>query len=559
MIGKEKIYNLIKKNILLKFEKNENYYRNINNDWNWIFDFRKGFLNAHILEKFSSFFWDNYEKYYPFQIGWIESWAIPFVSWILLEWKKRWYNINAFYIRKKRKEKWLWNFIEWNIGKEKIFIVDDLFNSGQSMLSIVKALNGFWQNIFKIFVFINFSNPNWKFVIKKFNLDIDYLFTLSDFDIPDITTWGFKDYPIIYPSLKKIFYTLNQNFFLNVPKSNPLFLENVLVFWGEWWNLFCINKDTWDLIWEKDIPKTKWHKNILSSPIIINNEVVFGSYDGNIYFIDLLSWKQKKCIETRADFIWSSPCYDEKNEILFIGLEHASVVNVWSLLAFDCRNEKTLWEFDFDDFVHCSPACLPEKQIVICWWNDGKVVWLNSKSGGVLFELNFSSPLKWGFSFSECWKYAFFGTHDYCFYKLDIDSWKIIFKVKTENIIYTKPLIVWEEVFFGGLDKKFYHIDWKNKKYNYNIDSNPLIVNKIRTWGKIFWEPILIENQYIVFSSNDGFIYFYNLLLKKVEYIIFHGEKINNKMIYEEKYNFLYVYDYVWGVYKYNLKKYLWK
>jgi orotate phosphoribosyltransferase/outer membrane protein assembly factor BamB len=543
---KEKIRNILKKEVILK-PKSKNNYHIIDNWWNWIFDFRKAFLNPVSLDIFCKYFWNNYEQYYPFQVWGIESWAIPLVSWIILEWLKRWKEINGFYVRKTRKEKWLWNIIEWNLWEEKIIIVDDLLNWWESIFKVFTALNNLNKKIFKVFVFINYWNPKWQAIVRENNLDLWYIFTLSDFWLIDYMFWNSSDFPIVFPKFKKLIQLLNQNLFLDVPKSNPILFNEKLLSWWESGNFICIHKDTWDVIWETILPKTKWHKNILSSPIIVGNEIIFWNYDWNIYLLDINTGKINFVYETIADFIWSSPCYDYNNDILFIWLEHSGATNKWSLFAIDNKNKKFLWEKNFTDFVHCSPAFLSEKNFVICWWNDWKVVWVNSLVWKTIFELKLEAPIKWGFVFSEDGKYTFFGTHDYNFYKVEISSWKVVFKVPTKNIIYAKPLIVKDSIFFGSLDKSFYHINWKTWK----------IVKVIDTYGKIFWEPILIEKNIICFTSNTWYIYFYDTKSKKVLFTIYHWEKINNKPIYEKQYWFLYIVDHVGWVYKYNIKKYI--
>lgn len=537
------IQDLIIKHVLIKTQPSPEYYQVIDNNGSWIFDFRKGFLNPEVLDVFSKYFWDTYEKEYPFQVGGIESGAIPFITGIILEWLKRWKKVNGFYVRKTRKEKGLGNMIEWNLTEEKIIIVDDVLNGWQSIFTVYKALASINKNIFKSFVFVNFWNPIGQSVIKENFINFNYLFTLSDFWLSDYTQWGFANQPIIYPKFKKLFELPCQNLFLDTPKSNPILLWNQIFLTGEWWDFFSVNKDTGDIIWKTLLPKTFGHKNILSSPLRIENEIVFGNYDGNIYFLDIQSWKINFVLETMADFIGSSPCYHSGKNILFIGCEHACATSKWSLIAFDIKLKQILWEKSFADFVHASPAVSVSRNIVICGGNDGKIIWVDVM-GNIFFEHQLKAPIKWSFVFSVDEKYVFFWTHDFHFYKINLENWEIDFSFPTENIIYTTPLTREENIFFWSTDKKFYH-----------LLSNGEMIKKIKTNGKIFGQPIAIENNWVIFSSNDGFIYFYDFVMKKIVWSIFHGEKINNKLIFENGY--LYVLDHVWGLYKYNITQFL--
>lgn len=537
------IQDLITKHVLIKIQPSPHYYQFIDNNGSWIFDFRKWFLNPEVLDIFCVYFWEKYEKEYPFQVGGIESGAIPFITGIILEWLKRWKKVNGFYVRKTRKEKGLGNMIEWNLTEEKIIIVDDVLNGWQSIFTVYKALASINKNIFTSFVFVHFWNPAGQAVVKENFIHLDYLFTLSDFWLSDYTQWGFANQPIIYPKFKKLFELLHQNLFLDTPKSNPILLWNQIFLTGEWWDFFSVNKDTGDIIWKAIIPKTYGHKNILSSPIVIWNEIIFGNYDGNIYFLDIHSGKTNFIIETRADFIGSSPCFHKEKNILFIGCEHACATFKGSLIAINLKDKKILWEKNFIDFVHASPVVSLLKDIVVCGSNDGKIIWVEL-TGNIVFEHQFKAPIKGWFILSEDDKYVFFWTHDFQFYKISLESWEIDSTFVTENIIYSTPFIHDKNIFFWGLDKSFYH-----------LETNCNLIKKIKTNGKIFGPPILIENHWVVFSSNDGFIYLYNYVTKKIVSSIFHGEKINNKLIFEN--GFLYVLDHVWWLYKYNITPFL--
>ncbi len=546
MNTKNIIQKLITQHVLIK-KQTQDFYHMIDHNGSWIFDFRKWFLNPEVLDIFCRFFWDTYWHHYPFQVWGIESWWIPFVSWIILEWLKRGKKVNGFYIRKTRKEKWLWNFIEGNIGDEKIFIVDDVLNGGQSLYTIFKALESENKQIFKTFVFVNFGNPNWQNIARNNMIQLEYLFTLWDFWLWDYMNGGFWGSAIIYPRLKKIAHLEQQNLFLDTPKSNPILQENNFFIWWESWDFLSIHKETWDIIWKCILQRTPGHKNILSSPLLVNDELIFWNYDGNMYVLDSKSWKINYVYEKIADYIWSSPCYNEISWDIFIWCEHANATRKWSLVSVNHLTKRKNWEVFFDDFVHCSPEIHSKKDRVICWWNDGKVIGIEASSWKILYKIEIWAPIKWGFCFDEAWDSVYFGTHNWFFYKVNSDTWEIIWNIKTENIIYTKPYLHKNNIFFGWLDKYFYHIDSETGK----------IIQKVVTWWKIFSQPLYIAKNTIIFASNNGYIYFYNMRKKDVDYMIYHGEKINNKMIYEEKYGFLYVCDHVWWIYKYHIKKYL--
>jgi hypothetical protein len=363
---------------------------------------------------------------------------------------------------------------------------------------------------------------------------MEYIFTLWDFWLVDTWRKSISDNPLIFPKLKKLFELNNQNLFLDVPKSSPILEKNNIYLWWEGWIFYSICNQTWNINWVVDICQTRWHKNILSSPIIVEDDIIFWAYDGNLYFLNKYNWKINYVFE-KADFIWSNPCYDKKNNFVYVWLEYSWSQNKWSLIAIDYNNKKVVWEHYFNDYVHCSPAV--HNWVVFCWWNDWKVIIVDWKTWTIIYEIEINEPVKWSFSFDKSWEKCFFWCHDNNFYCLDIKLGEFIWKIETDNIIYTKALIINNDIFFWSLDKFFYHVNIKWK-----------LIKKIATSWKIFWEPI-IYNKYVLFASNDGYIYIYDIKQKIIKFCIYHWEKINNKMIIED--DILYVFDFVWWVYKY--------
>lgn len=539
---KSDLIEIIKKNILVKKETKDNFYF-INNDWEWIFDFRRWFLVWDILEKFCLYFWDKYENEYPFQIWCLELWAVPFLSWLVYEWKKRWYNVNSFIVRKQRKTSWLWNQIEWILDKEKIFIIDDLVNSGDSLFFVSDILK-YQENreVYKFFVFVNFWREKLNTYFRDSKKLLEYEFTLSDFWLGDFYDFQNEiNHPLIFPPYKLLYSLSNPNRFLDVPKSNLLKIGKNLYFWWEWWKLVSICSDTWNFNFMYNINPVKWHKNILSSPIHFDNKIFFWWYDWNLHCIDAISWNLI-WIYPYAEWIWSSPCFSEKDRSVFIWLEHWWKNNKWSLISVDLDSWELNWQIFFNDYVHSSPEYSIKYWLVVCWCNDWKIICVRSDNWNVLYERFFDYPIKWGFFISDDWK-IYFWCFDRKLYCLDLLYWKILYSFQTEDIVYSNPYIIDNNIFFWSFDKHFYH-----------LDINLKLISKVETYWKIYSQPTYIWKDLLVFWSNDSFIYFYNFKINKIIYVIRHIERISTKIIYDEEFKCIYVYDFLNNVYKYDLK-----
>ncbi len=201
----------------------------------------------------------------------------------------------------------------------------------------------------------------------------------------------------------------------------------------------------------------------------------------------------------------------------------------------------------FDDYVHCSPEINEKYSLVLCWSNDWKLVCARGDNWKILYERFFNAPIKWWFTFSDDLNYAFFWCFDWYIYWIDVLYWNILFKYKTDDIVYSKPFLYWENLFFGSLDKYFYHYDLKKS----------MLVSKVRTTWKIFSQSVLISKSIVAFWSNDSNIYFYDFTTWKICFIIKHKERISTKLIFDKESGCLYVSDFLNNMYKYDVKKFI--
>jgi outer membrane protein assembly factor BamB len=232
--------------------------------------------------------------------------------------------------------------------------------------------------------------------------------------------------------------------------------------------------------------------------------------------------------------------------LIYIWLELWWLNNKWSLSAFDIDTWEEKWRILYDDYVHCSPWYSEQSGLVVCSWNDWKFICKNADDDAILFELNLKESNKWWFWFSENWKKVYFWSFDKSLYCVDLIKKEVVWKFETWNIIYTKPLIIWNDIFFWWLDKFFYHIDHKW-----------ILKKKIRTFWKIFWEAIILKKGIIAFASNDSYIYVYNFEIEKNLFVIEHREKISSKLIFDNELWILYVNNFMNELFKYNIWWYL--
>ncbi len=95
----------------------------------------------------------------PFQVGAVETAAIPFLSAILMKSLSRGTPVNGFIVRKERKTYGAGNAIEGALTGAPIVMVDDVLNSGASMEKARVVLEQENKTIAFAWVLIDYESP----------------------------------------------------------------------------------------------------------------------------------------------------------------------------------------------------------------------------------------------------------------------------------------------------------------------------------------------------------------------------------------------------------------
>jgi orotate phosphoribosyltransferase len=162
--------------------------------YTWMFYLRNGLFNAEFLINVGQMFIYKMERIDPtfnFQISGLETAATPMLTSIPMVAKVMGIDINAFVVRKDRKEYGLLNMLEGIPNNKMVVMVDDLCNSGNSMAICLKRLHAEGLTVANTaFTLVNKSNKD---VHDEQRLASDMylppeikvvsLFTLDDFDL----------------------------------------------------------------------------------------------------------------------------------------------------------------------------------------------------------------------------------------------------------------------------------------------------------------------------------------------------------------------------------------
>jgi outer membrane protein assembly factor BamB/phosphatidylglycerophosphate synthase len=202
--------------------------------------------------------------------------------------------------------------------------------------------------------------------------------------------------------------------------------------------------------------------------------------------------------------IWGTPVCD-RNENVYIGSTNKYFYCIKSSM-------EIAWKYRItnraDSLIDSAATLSPDEMQVVVPGGDGCLHALDTRNGqlkwifranGASDEMHASGVIVNSFegnaAYSKCGKYVFAGCDNTYFYCIDAISGTEIWKYKTDMMIWTVACIVDDNVIFGSLDSHLYIVDIQSGK----------LVNKLKTNGEIKASPCFFNNQIIVCNS-AGFV-----------------------------------------------------
>lgn len=272
----------------------------------------------------------------------------------------------------------------------------------------------------------------------------------------------------------------------------------------------------------------------LSSPVVFNGSVFFGSGDGNVYSVDARTGRLKWKFATKG-VVHSSPAV--ANNTVYIGS--------WDsyLYALNAETGKEIFRFktgeDHENHnqvgLQSSPAVMDGIVYIGC--RDGHVYAIDAKSG----------RKKWAYDTKQSWVngtpavrdgIVYVGTSDtHLFHGLDAKSGELRFTFETKSQIFCSAAVAGDLVYVGDFFGRLYAIDRLTGKLvwefqtdaakadplkllnpdgtrnratviRYFNDFEDLYVNVSRVFslGSILSSPV-VDHGEIYFGSTDGYVY----------------------------------------------------
>jgi outer membrane protein assembly factor BamB len=494
---REFLFSAIRDEAILRAEDRRLIGRN-GKDNRWLIDIRRVSMRASFLDAVADIFWEMCAPVLPFQVGGMEVAAVPLVSAILMKSVARNTPVNGFIVRKERKTYGTGSLIEGNVSDAPIIIVDDILNSGSSLEKVRTVLAQENKNIALVFVLIDYASPKGKVWKGTHSIPVLAPFRLSEFDL----ALGKPNSPTPTSGFHNIwnFTAPDPNFYHRVPKSFPA-TDGKRVYFGSDCGIFwCLNAHDGSVAWNFKV-NARGHKNIWSAPAVHNGKVWFGSYDGNVYCLDAESGAEVWRF-VGADWVGSSPALAPELGLLFIGLEFATEGKRGSIVALDLETGEKVWEHITKRYTHASPAYWSERQLVACGSNDNEMFLFDARSGAVRwrFQTRGDSAEKGSIRHAPAFDakrgQIVTGCANGYIYIIDVDTGNEIWSVRTDNTIYTVPLVVDDTAYVGSTDKFLYILDMEQRK----------VKKKIYASSKIFGPPRLLDGR-IYFGACNGLVY----------------------------------------------------
>lgn len=504
----------------------------------WMFNFKSFLCTSEFLEAYTNEFVDRNKDTYPFQVCGLESSSLPLIGAIVQKMNSMGMPINAFYVRKSRKKNGMLNLIEGEVLELPIISVDDIINSGTSIIKQYEALSTLDKKIDIAFAVISYKdNKYYQEFYDKYKIKVETVFNLSEvreeLNIDELEAKEEKPKINKY-KIKWMYENPEPNYFYVNPKSFPVIYKNNIYYGRDDGKFVCVNSEG-QLIWEHSIPYGSVGKTIFSTSVIYKDTIIFGAYDGNTYCLYSETGKVK-WVNFDCDWVGSSPDISIKNSLVYIGAEYGFWRKKGGVIAIDLDTGDLKWAYrDMPDYTHGSPLCVDEIDTIFCGSNDGFLYALNNKTGDLKWKLKCSGPIKHRPEFSD--GLVVVADHGGQVTAINIKG-KKIWEYKMYFGSYCVPKILNGKVYVTSFDKHIYCFDLKTGA----------VLWKDQTSARIFSSPDIIGDSLFV-GSNAGILYEYNKDTgENISEQIFR-ERITNKIAYDKDISTVYVLDYVGNLY----------
>jgi orotate phosphoribosyltransferase len=453
---------------------------------NWLIDLRRVFLQQGVLEQIALAFWTRFQDQRPFQIGAMESAAIPLLTALMIYAPKEREGLNAFLIRKERKGAGSSDAIEGEVTDEPILLIDDVINSGASAEKARAVIAQAGHRIAKVFVVVDYRSKRGVRWRAERAIEVSSLFTPADLNLAvehDSPAARQRYLPLWRAETAGAFpYNV-------VPKSAPVLTGRLLYRGSDAGRMQAFDAHIGTIVWEYTV-KAAGRKGIMSTPLVHDGRLYFGAFNGIIYSLDAATgvevWTQ-----TYGEWVGCSPIIAPRHGLVYFCIESTRPWAHGSLGGFATDTGVKVWEHQVRKRQHGSPAYWKGGDLILWGTADHQMLALDAGTGSIVWTFTARRAIKSAPAIDEERGLVAFGSFDSSIYLLDLVTGEKLGEWETGEICYTTPLFVGNKLFCGSGDRHLYVIDVECRE----------VLEKVPMRGRVYGSPKLIGGRVVVASS----------------------------------------------------------
>src|SRR5947209_6325766 len=138
----------------------------------WLIDLRAVIFRPAMLQVVAEWFWERLGSRFPFQLCGLEAASIPIMTAILLKGQELGFPVTGFMVRKERKVNGLARQVEGIVDDSPAIVVDDIFNSGNSVRKVLSVLSEIGVAASGVFSVIDFRSHSGHQLVRAASLSI---------------------------------------------------------------------------------------------------------------------------------------------------------------------------------------------------------------------------------------------------------------------------------------------------------------------------------------------------------------------------------------------------
>ena len=268
---------------------------------------------------------------------------------------------------------------------------------------------------------------------------------------------------------------------------------------------------------------------ILSSPVVVNGTVYFGSSDQSVYAVDLLKGQKRWSFRT-DDMVDAPPLvldgrvYIGSSDFFFYALDAETGKLAWKfetgdkilgganfvkskegnriivgsydakLYCFDTKGKK-LWEYETGNYINGTPAILGNR--IVFGGCDAVLHVVSAKTGAKVDQVELGSDCQVANSVAVAEDKAYFGHYGNEFLCIDFATGERKWSYPSRNHpFFSSPALSADRVVFGGRDRRLHCVGRRDGKKIWTFP----------TKRKIDGSPVICGGK-VVFGSGDGRLY----------------------------------------------------